>query len=100
MGVSFAVEGSAVDDISRLNVAIAEQFGSEIRFGPEGNSRPHVTIALGTADAAALPQVVALVDEAVRTMQPFRMRFGPVARETVTGRYVLADAEPPAFVRR
>ena len=33
-------------------------------------------------------------------MQPFRMRLGPVARETVTGRYVLAEAELPAFVRR
>ena len=99
IGVSFAVEGTAADDVVRLNVAISEQFGSEIRFGPAGNSRPHVTIALGTANIAALADVISLVDEAVRTIEPFPMSVGPAARETVTGRYVLADAELPTLVR-
>jgi len=100
IGVSFVVNGSAADDVVRLNAAISEQFGSEIRFGPAGNSCPHVTIALGTPDKAALTCVTGLVDEAVRTIEPFRMRFGLAARETVTGRYVLSDADLPASVRR
>lgn len=100
IGVSFAIERRAADDVARLTAVISEQFSSEIRFGPDGNSRPHVTIALGTADPAALDYVTELVDEAVRTIEPFWMRFGLVARETVTGRYILADAVLPASVRR
>jgi hypothetical protein len=100
IGVSFAVEGTAADDVVRLNTTISEPFGSEIRFGPAGNSRPHVTIALGTTNIAALTDVTSLVDEAVRTIVPFPMRIGLAARETVTGRYVLADAELPALVRQ
>lgn len=99
IGVSFAVEGTAAEDAVRLNAAISERFGSEIRFGPAGNSHPHVTIALGTASIAALADVLSLVDEAARTLGPFPMRVGPAARETVTGRYVLADAELPTLVR-
>jgi 2'-5' RNA ligase len=100
IGVSFAVEGRAADDVARLNAVVSEQFNSEIRFGPDGNSRPHVTIALGTADPAVLDYVTELVDEAVETIEPFWMRFGLVARETATGRYILADAVLPASVRR
>lgn len=99
IGVSFAVEGTAADDAVRLNAAISERFGSEIQLGPAGNSRPHVTIALGVASAAALANVLSLVDEAVRAIGPFPMSVGPAARETVTGRYVLADAELPTLVR-
>lgn len=54
IGVSFAVEAAAVDDIVRLNTAIAGSFGSQVRFGPDGNSRPHVTVALGDASQNAL----------------------------------------------
>jgi 2'-5' RNA ligase len=100
IGVSFAVEGRATDDVARLNAVISEKFSSEIRFGPAGNSRPHITIALGSADPALLTHVTELVDAAVHTIEPFRMRFGLVARETVTGRYILADAVLPAAVRR
>jgi 2'-5' RNA ligase len=99
VGVSFAVEGAAADDIVRLNAAIADQFGSQIRLGSDGNSRPHVTIALGEADQGALARVIALVDKAARTTGPFPMRFGPVAREIVTGRYILADVVMPDPVR-
>ncbi|GAB3168924.1 hypothetical protein GCM10027059_32760 [Myceligenerans halotolerans] len=100
VGVSFAVEGAAADDLVRLNAAIADQFGSQIRLGSDGNSRPHVTIALGEADQGALARVIALLDRAVRTTRPFPMRFGPVAREIVTGRYVLADVVMPDPVRQ
>jgi hypothetical protein len=95
IGVNFAVEGAAADDCARLNAAIAGQSGSQIRLGSEGNSRPHVTIALGEADRDAVAQVILLVHTAVRTTGPFLMRFGPIARENVTGRYVLAGVAMP-----
>lgn len=66
IGVSFPVEGAAADDLVRLNAAIADQFGSQIWFGSDGNSRPHVTIALGEADQGALARVIALLDGAAR----------------------------------
>lgn len=100
IGVSLAVEGPAADDFARLNAAIADQYSSQIRLGSNGNSRPHVTIALGEADRGALARVVVLVREAARTTEPFLLRFGPVARENVTGRYVLADVAMPAPVRQ
>lgn len=100
VGVSFAVEGAAADDIVRLNAAIADQLGSQIRLGSDGNSRPHVTIALGEADQGALARVIALVEKAARTTGPFSMRFGPVTREIVTGRYILADVVMPDPVRQ
>ncbi|MFD7308586.1 2'-5' RNA ligase family protein [Promicromonospora sp. NPDC059942] len=95
IGVSFAVEGRAAEDAVRLNAALAQSFGSQIHLGAGGNSRPHVTIALGEADEVALVSIIALVRRAVRDMRPFRMSFGQVARETVTGRYVLADVLVP-----
>lgn len=91
IGVSFAVEGAARDDIVRLNTVIADKFGSQVRFGVSGNSEPHVTVALGDAGEEDVALVIALLDEAVRELEPFTMRFGPIGRETVTGRYVLAD---------
>ena len=100
IGVSFAVEGAAADDFARLNAAIADQSGSQIRLGSDGNSSPHVTIALGSADPDALARVIALVHKAVRATEPFLMRFGPIARENVTGRYVLADVTMPESVRQ
>ncbi|WP_285103995.1 2'-5' RNA ligase family protein [Promicromonospora sp. MEB111] len=98
VGVSFAVEGEAADDAVRLNAALAQSFDSQIRLGAGGNSSPHVTIALGEADRAALASIIAVVDKAVRDTKPFRMSFGQVARETVTGRYVLADVVIPVQV--
>jgi 2'-5' RNA ligase len=100
IGVSFAVEGTAADDVVRLNTAIAGSFGSQVRFGPDGNSRPHVTVALGEAGQNALAHVIALVERTARTTEPFLMAFGPVARETVTGRYVLADVYLPGPIRQ
>jgi 2'-5' RNA ligase len=100
IGVSFAVEGTTADDFARLNTAIANQTGSQIRLGSGGNSHPHVTIALGEADRDALARVVVLVHRATRTTQPFLMKFGSVTRETVTGRYVLADVDMPARVHQ
>jgi 2'-5' RNA ligase len=98
IGVSFAVEGTAAEDAIRLSIAITEEFSSQIRLGGDSNSRPHVTIALGEADQHAVARVIELVDEAVRTTGPFRMGFGSVARESVTGRYVLADVAIPEHV--
>lgn len=100
IGVSFAVEAAAVDDVVRLNTAIAGSFGSQVRFGPDGNSRPHVTVALGDASQNALAHVITLVEKTARTTEPFLMTFGPVARETVTGRYVLADVYLPGPIRQ
>lgn len=100
IGVSFAVEGTAADDVVRLNTAIAGSSGSQVRFGPDGNSRPHVTVALGDASQNALAHVIALVEKTARTTGPFLMAFGPVARETVTGRYVLADVYLPGPIRQ
>jgi 2'-5' RNA ligase len=100
IGVSFAVEGTAADDFARLNAAIANRTGSQIRLGSDGNSDPHVTIALGEADGDALARVVVLVQNATRTTGPFLMKFGSVARENVTGRYVIADVDMPARVRQ
>ena len=99
IGVSFAVEGSAAADVVWLNTAITDSFGSQVRFGPDANSQPHVTVALGEADQDALARVIALVGEAARTTEPFTMAFGPIARETVTGRYVLADVYMPDPIR-
>lgn len=98
IGVSFAVEGEAAVDAVRLNSALTQRFDSEIRLRADGNSRPHVTIALGEADQVALASIIALVDKAVRDTKPFRMRFGRVSREIVTGRYVLADVVIPEDV--
>lgn len=98
VGVSFAVEGKAADDAVRHNLALTQSFGSQIRLGAAGNSRPHVTIALGEADHVALASIIALVDEAARDTKPFRMSFGQVSRETVTGRYILADVVIPEHV--
>lgn len=100
IGLSFAVEGRAADDVARLNASISEQVGSEIRFGPAGNSQPHITIALGVVDPAALTYATRLVGKDVRAIEPFRIRFGMVARETVTGRYILVDADLPVSIRR
>ncbi|MEU4387493.1 2'-5' RNA ligase family protein [Promicromonospora sp. NPDC023805] len=100
IGVSFAVEGTAADDVVRLHTAIAGSFGSQVRFGRDGNSRPHVTVALGEADQASLAHVIALVEKAARTTEPFLLAFGPVARKAVTGRYVLADVYLPGSIRQ
>jgi 2'-5' RNA ligase len=100
IGVSFAVEGTAADDVVQLNTAIAGSFGSQVRFGPDGNSQPHVTIALGEAGQNALAHVITLVEKTARTTEPFLMAFGPVARETVTGRYLLADVYLPGPIRQ
>ncbi|MFD7022519.1 2'-5' RNA ligase family protein [Promicromonospora sukumoe] len=96
--MSFAVEGKAADDAVHLNTALTQSFDSQIHLGADGNSLPHVTIALGEADPIALTDIVMLVDRAARNGEPFRMSFGPVARETVTGRYVLADVGIPEHV--
>ena len=98
IGVSFAVENDAADAAGRLNTAVAERFGSQILLGPTGNSHPHVTIAMGEIDPGALSLVTKLVHEACRTIEPFAMSFGPAARETMTGRYVLADVALPTTV--
>lgn len=98
IGVSFAVEGAARDDIVRLNKVIADGFGSQVRFGGGGNSEPHVTVALGETGQEDVALVIALVDQVVRELEPFTMRFGPIGRETVTGRYVLADIVVDAAV--
>jgi 2'-5' RNA ligase len=100
IGVSFAVEGLAADDFIRLNAAITDQCGSQVQLGPDGNSRPHVTISLGDTDREGLARVILIVRKAARTTEPFLMRFGAVARENVTGRYVLADVAMPAPVRQ
>lgn len=44
---------------------IADSFDSEVRFGPDGNSRPHVTGALGEADQTALVHVMTLIAKQV-----------------------------------
>ncbi|WP_275004125.1 2'-5' RNA ligase family protein [Promicromonospora iranensis] len=100
MGVSFAVEGTAADDVVQLNTTIAGSFGSQVRFGQDGNSRPHVTVALGEVGQNALAHAIALVERSTRTAEPFLMTFGPVARESVTGRYVLADVYLPEPIRQ
>lgn len=98
--MSFAVEGAAHDDAARLNALITNDTSSEVRFGAEGNSAPHVTIALGEADGDDTARVVALVTHAVRKLEPFTMSFGPVEREHVTGEYVLASVVVEHAVRR
>lgn len=98
IGVSFAVEGEAAVDAVRLNSVLTQRFDSEIRLRADGNSHPHVTIALGEADQVALAGIIALVDQAARETRPFRMSFGRVSREIVTGRYVLADVVIPKNV--
>lgn len=98
VGVSFAVEGPAVDDCAFLNAAIDQRYGSLVRFGELGNSRPHVTVALGTVEAEALDLLVAIVAEAVPRLAPFTVRFGRPARETVTGQYVMTDVLAPDAV--
>jgi DNA-binding FrmR family transcriptional regulator len=59
-----------------------------------------VTVALGEAGEEDVALVIALVDRAVKKLEPFTMRFGPIARETVTGRYVLADISIDATVQQ
>lgn len=98
--MSFAVEGAAHDDAVLLNALVANDTSSEVRLGAEGNSAPHVTIALGEAHGDDTARVVALVAHAVRELEPFTMTFGPVEREHVTGQYVLAGVVVEDAVRR
>lgn len=99
IGVSFAVEGPAADDCRFVNTAISRRFGSLVRFGDGGNSRPHVTVALGTVHVADLDQVIGVIETEAPRLRPFVLRFGPVAREHVTGGYVLADVVADDVVR-
>ncbi|GGM36249.1 2'-5' RNA ligase family protein [Promicromonospora citrea] len=98
IGVSFAVEGPAADDCALINATIDQRHGSLVRYGETGNSRPHVTIALGTIDIGDLDAVIAILAEAVPRLKPFVLRFGAPVRETVTGQYVLADVSAPVAV--
>lgn len=97
IAVSFALEAGAAADAVRLNTVIAQRFESQILLGTGGNSCPHVTIALGEADHIALAPHRTVDEEST---EAFRMSFSAAARETVTGRYVLADIALPQRVAR
>ncbi|NED15663.1 hypothetical protein [Streptomyces sp. SID9124] len=104
-GVNFPVTGAARKACDEFNASLLALTGSKVSFGANGNSSPHVTIAMGTLRSGGdLEALVAAVERAASEFpggdSPPVMAFGPVYREDLTGHYVFADVVFPEKVRR
>lgn len=93
IGVSFPVLGQTVEECLRINQHIRSLAQSQVTFGDNGNSSPHVTIAMGTvADDTHVQAVIDRVESLVRQLPEHDyMNFELPYRETVTTHYVFAD---------
>ncbi|WP_030576322.1 hypothetical protein [Streptomyces anulatus] len=105
VGVNFPVTGAARKACDEFNAGLLALTGSRVSFGMDGNSSPHVTIAMGTLRGSGdLEALIAAVGRAVSGFPggggPPVMAFGPVYREDLTGHYVFADVAFPEQVRQ
>ncbi|WP_406406168.1 2'-5' RNA ligase family protein [Streptomyces sp. NBC_01643] len=104
-GVNFPVTGAARKACDEFNARLLALTSSKVSFGTNGNSSPHVTIAMGTLHSGGdLEALVAAVERAVSGFHggggPPVMAFGPVYREDLTGHYVFADVTFPERVQQ
>lgn len=99
INVNFPVGGSTLAQCLVLNEEIATITHSSIRFGALGNSKPHVTLLMGNVMAAELPSVTRIVRQyASQLPGVIDADFSRPYRETLTGRYIMADVTTPMEV--
>jgi 2'-5' RNA ligase len=93
VGVNIPITEPALTACLKINSEIASLTQSLVVFGPDGNSSPHVTIAMGSIESDDLmAQVEAVLQNLTRNLpSTIQLDFGPVYRESLTGHYVFSD---------
>lgn len=92
VGINIPIVSPAAETCIEINRLINKATSGAVIFGLEGNSSPHVTIAMGLIVRSDIKELVKLLEGLVSKLDhPIRMDFSKPYRETVTGRYVLAD---------
>lgn len=99
IGINFPVREPTLSECLRINAQVSQLAMSHARFGQDGNSSPHVTMAMGTVPADSVEALVEQVRKEVATL-PARVPavFGRPVRETTTGRYIVASVSLPPEV--
>lgn len=96
ININFPVFGNTLTDCLMLNRDISRKSVSSIRFGPDGNSSPHVTILMGDVECSNVTCLSEIVAKMARTLpSSVAAKFGKPYRETVTGRYIMANVVVP-----
>jgi len=91
--VSFPVAASALTKCIDANRLLVDEFGSAIEFGDGGNSRPHLTIAMGRLSSSQLVELVTFVVAEASLLTPFVLGIG--AAEWRADGYVVCPALVP-----
>jgi 2'-5' RNA ligase len=96
IGINFPIREPTLSECLRINADVFRQVVSHARFGQDGNSSPHVTIAMGTVPAESVNALIEQVRKEV-TALPAQVPavFGRPVRETTTGRYIVASVTLP-----
>lgn len=101
VGVNFPITRPTLEACAEINKAMMALTESAVTFGVEGNSEPHVTVAMGTLERAKIDYLRTVVEkESLELPGPFMAEFGRPYRESLTGRYVVCDVVLSEAVRR
>jgi hypothetical protein len=96
ININFPVYGDTRDDCLKINDILVREANSVIRFGPTGNSSPHVTLLMGDIEDIHISRISEDVCDLARTLpRQISADFGQAYREAVTGRYIFSDVSVP-----
>lgn len=91
LGISLSIEGVAADACVAINSRLSQVCHSDVVFGSEGNSLPHVSVMLGNVRFQDIDRVSQIVSRHCRKIGPISLEFDPPERELTTGRYVMSS---------
>jgi hypothetical protein len=92
INVAIPVSGDVLAACVRINAQVRRLTSSDIQFGQDANSSPHVTIAMG--QVGELRQWIRLQETVIamsKELRSFSIRVGMPYRESETGRYIVGD---------
>ena len=99
VNINFPITGPALARCLEVNQDIEELTESVVRFGPSGNSTPHVTLMMGTIEEVNIPEIERVIRGYSENLpSKVAAELGRPYRETLTGRYVMADVTVPSNV--